>query len=162
MTETGGGPDLACDRERKVQTMMMKKGGPTLSTAAPSLCRKFSLPLLPPAAKKEPRCNPAQLNSYRCTIFIKRTYAASIPRIPRPLRRQSFAHSVCRTRPNRRSTLPHPGRCCTSSFVPWIYSQARAATDAPPLHARLPLASSAAARCDRLCGGGKPRACDRA
>ena len=83
-------------------------------------------------------------------------------RMPRLLPRQAPAPSARPARASRRAAPRHRRRRCPPALAPQSSPRARAAAAAQRLHKRLSVASSAAARCDRLCGGGKPRAGDRA
>ncbi len=80
----------------------------------------------------------------------------------RPLPRQDVEHPPRPARSSRRAAPSHRRRRCAPALAPRPSPRARAAAATQRPHARLALASSAAARCDRLCGGGKPRAGDRA
>jgi hypothetical protein len=102
-----------------------------------------------------------KIKSCACNKFKS---AASFPfRFPvcRPLPRQDVEHPPRPACASRRAAPRHRRRRRAPELAPRPSPRARAAAAAQRLHARPALASSAAERCPRLCGGGKPRAGNR-
>ena len=95
-------------------------------------------------------------------IAAARCSPARLVRMPRLLPRQAPAHPPRPARASRRAAPRHRRRRRAPALAPRPSPRARAAAAAQRLHAHLSVAGSAAARCDRLCSGGKPRAGDLA